>query len=512
MNMVEAFESLFTTLRPHFYRVETFNRARELAYAHLVTYGRRTISRVICSKNQQQQDWSADYKFFSQRKWDAHDLFFEILKECDSHSHWYQNAVVMAMDESFRKKRGKKIPKCHILRDPMSLPYHANLIPAIRFLQASAIINPQDNIEVSRAIPILFKEAAPAKKPGRKATEEQQAQYKKQKVQRRIAVIAGKALFKLREQVDRLPGKDQRLLILTVDGSFCNRHFLRKLPPNTVVIARARKDMKLFRPFAHPHSGPQGGRYRIYGERLPTPDEIRRNDSFPWHTAEVYAAGKYHQLRYKVVSPVLWKNGTAGMRCRLFIIAPLRYRKSPNSRLLYRNPAYLLVTNEDIPDHYILQYYFLRWDIEVNHRDEKSVIGLGAAQVRSPKSVPRNPQFTAIIYSLLLLASIRAYGPFRTNDYPDSPKWAKSKHRQNRRPSTQDIISLFRAQIMEMQLHINLKQSIQEEAKKRKKKRKKKKNVLRTTRKNSFVNSLGREQKPIKLPVNILAAILYAHA
>jgi hypothetical protein len=431
MNMVEAFESLFTTLRPHFYRVETFNRARELAYGHIITYGRRNISRIICSKNQHHQDWSGDYKFFSQRKWNADELFYEILKECDSHSHWYQNAVVVAMDESFRKKRGKKIPRCQTLRDPMSPPYHANLIPAIRFLQASAIINPQNCIEVSRAIPICFEEAAPAKKPGRRATEEQWAQYKKQKAQRRISVIAGGVLFKLREQVNRLSGPQQRLLILTVDGSFCNRHFLRKLPPKTVVIARARKDMKLFRPFPHPRSGPQGGRHRIYGERLPTPDEIRRDDRFPWQTSEVFAAGKHHQLRYKVVSPVLWKNGTGAMRCRLFIIAPLRYRKSPRSRLLYRNPAYLLVTNEDIPDHYILQYYFLRWDIEVNHRDEKSVMGLGEAQVRSPRSVPRNPQFTAIIYSLLLLASIKAYGPFRTRDYPDNPKWAKNKNRQD---------------------------------------------------------------------------------
>jgi hypothetical protein len=392
----------------------------------------------------------------------------------------------------------------------MSPPYHANLIPAVRFLQASAIINPQNCIEVSRAIPICFEEAAPAKKPGRRATEEQWAQYKKQKAQRRISVIAGGVLFKLREQVNRLSGPQQRLLILTVDGSFCNRHFLRKLPPKTVVIARARKDMKLFHPFPHPRSGPQGGRHRIYGERLPTPDEIRRDDRFPWQTSEVFAAGKHHQLRYKVVSPVLWKNGTGAMRCRLFIIAPLRYRKSPRSRLLYRNPAYLLVTNEDIPDHYILQYYFLRWDIEVNHRDEKSVMGLGEAQVRSPRSVPRNPQFTAIIYSLLLLASIKAYGPFRTRDYPDNPKWAKNKNRQDHRPSIYDIISLFRGEVIKMQLQIDPRQVPKK--KKRKKKAHKKKNKFKSIRKNSFVNNSKYEQKPIKLPVNILAAMYYAHA
>ena len=99
MKLLEAYDELFSRFQPCFSRSDTFNRARDLSYAHLVTFGRHTISRMICSKNEHQKDWSADYKLFSNRKWEANDIFFEILKECDSHSHWYHNAIVIAMDE-----------------------------------------------------------------------------------------------------------------------------------------------------------------------------------------------------------------------------------------------------------------------------------------------------------------------------------------------------------------------------------------------------------------------------
>jgi hypothetical protein len=504
MKLLESYDELFTRLCPYFIRAETFERARALAYSHLITYGRHTIARMICGKNDQQQDWSADYKFFSRCKWNAHDLYFELLKECDHHSHWYQNGILIAMDETFRKKTGKKIPKVSTLRDPMSLPYHTNLTPAIRFLQASAIINPEQRMEVSRAIPFYFQEAAPAKKPNKNAPDEIKQHYKKEQKEKRVTVIAHQALLKIRQQVDKLPNGQNRPLFTTVDGSFCNRNFLRNLPENIIVIARTRKDLKLFKP-ADDSTREGKGRHRVYGDRLPTPEQIRKDDSYCWKTTTVFATGKYHELRYKIISPVLWQKGTTRKRCRLIIIAPLRYRKSKKSRLLYRDPAYLLVLDEHIPEEILLQYYFPRWDIEVNHRDEKSLIGLGDAQVRAPFSVERNPQFSILVYSLLLLSSIKAYGPFRSDDYLPLPKWRKQ---MDRRPSTLDILSQFRREVMIAQLEQDLVQ--QKKIKSKKKKRQKKPRSLIEAKKRGFISSQNNRQKHLKLPVNILAALLYA--
>jgi hypothetical protein len=44
----------------------------------------------------------------------------------------------------------------------------------------------------------------------------------------------------------------------------------------------------------------------------------------------------------------------------------------------------------------------------VAHRDEKSVMGLGQAQVRNPRSVVRQPAFAVAAYALLRLAGLKA--------------------------------------------------------------------------------------------------------
>jgi len=116
-------------------------------------------------------------------------------------------------------------------------------------------------------------------------------------------------------------------------------------------------------------------------------------------------------LYYKEVKPVLWKKGTGATPYRLIVIAPLRYRRNKGAKLLYRDPAYLLTPDLERPATIILQHYAFRWDIEVDHRDEKSLTRVGDAQVRSEKSVTCQPQFAVFAYSLLLLAALKAYGP-----------------------------------------------------------------------------------------------------
>ena len=490
MKLIKEFDDLFTQFNPHFKSIVTYQRARALAYSYLVTYGRHTVTRLICSKNEHLKDWSADYKFFSTREWDASHLFFDILKECDNHSYWQDDALLIALDDTNRKKTGKKIPGVSTLRDPMSLPFHTNLRPGLRYLQASVLITPENYIEFNRAIPIYFEEAAPAKKPKKSDPIYVHKHYEHERKNKRISVQGHKAALRIRSMVDNLPHGNKRRLFITVDGSFCNRNFLRGLPETIIPIARARKDLKIFEPADNSvYNGK--GRKRIYGDRLPTPEEIRKDDSYPWQTTHIFATGKYHELRFKTIAPVLWKKGTGNKPCRMIIIAPLRYRKNQNSKPLYRKPAYILVNDIKTPVEQLLQYYFLRWDIEVNHRDEKSLLGLGDAQMRAPKSVVRSPQFAVIVYSLLLLASINAYGPQRTDDYLPLPKWRKNT---KRRPSTLDILSQFRREIMIAQLQKDLMQNT---------KKKKKSN---------FISFFKEQQSILKLPVNIISALLYAES
>jgi len=501
MKLVRAFDALFQSFRPHFCSSPTFERARALAYAMVVTLGRHTITRLICTKNEHHKDWSADYKFFSRRLWNPDDLFLEIFKACDRHASWAHQTILVAMDDTNRQKTGKKIPGVATLRDPMSLPFHVNLRPALRYIQASFLVNPERQLPFHRAIPVYFQEAAPAKKPRATAPDHVKEQYNHQRRTRRLSIQGRQAALHLRTMADCLPNGASRRLVIVADGSYCNQAFLNDLPRTITPLVRTRKDLKIFAP-ADP--SPHGrGRQRVYGARLPTPEQIRKDDSFPWHTARVFAAGKYHDTRYKTMAPVLWKKGARNTPCRVIIIAPLRYTKGNAVHPLYREPGYILTTDVTTPVEDLIQFYFLRWDIEVNHRDEKSLLGVGDAQMRSPNSVVRNPQFAVIVYSLLLLASINAYGPKRSDEYLPLPKWRKLTER---RPSTLDELEQMRCELMQEQLHLDLPQP---SCTKKKRKRKKSKTQ---SNKSNFVRNNKNSQSDFKNPVNILAALLYADA
>jgi len=143
---------------------------------------------------------------------------------------------------------------------------------------------------------------------------------------------------------------------------------------------------------------------------------------------------------------------------QLFIIAPQPYKLSTHSRVHYRQPAYLLCTDCSSSARALLQTYFDRWQIELNHRDEKSILGVGQAQVRSAKSVSRHPAFAVAIYSMLLLSALRQFGPERTADYAPLPKWRKNA----KRPSLQDLITLLRKENNETFVSLPLNQKQQE--------------------------------------------------
>jgi len=243
----------------------------------------------------------------------------------------------------------------------------------------------------------------------------------------------------VRRDVDQAGYAPSTLLWVT-DGSYRDRTVFRHLPERSELVARVRGDMTLFLPPTEAELAGMGRRRR-YGAPLPKPDDIRAGEAYPWRQAKVFGAGRLHDLRYKEVPRVLWRSGARAKPLRLMIVAPLGYRRTGKSRLLYRNPAYLLTSDLTTPAQTLIQAYFDRWEIEVNHRDEKSILGVGQAQVWARKAAPRVPQFQVAIYAMLLMA----HGPKRTRHYLPLPKWRK---RQERRPSILDILVLPREELV----------------------------------------------------------------
>jgi len=415
-----------------FPQVRSRQRAIEHAIALPCVLGRRTISRVLGALGRTARDWSADYKIFSRARWDSARLFDAVLDEYLK--RYPSGPVKVALDDTKLRKTGKKIAGAFWQRDPLSPPFHVNFLYGLRFLQAALLFPHYNEGDFpARAMPIRFQEAPRIKKPGKRASTEERAQYERLKKQENLSTQALQLIRDLRTSLDQRGGA-QRLLLIVADGSFANRTIFRAVLDRTHIVARCRKDARLC--FAAP-----AGARRKYDSQIFTPEHLRQHTDHVWQRVQVYLGDKRRSVKYKQLAEVLWRRGCGLKPCRLIVLAPVPYKLSKHSRTNYRSPAYFLSTDLTTPIKQLIEGCFDRWQIEVNHREEKDLLGVGQAQVRNRQSVPRHPAFAVACYSLLLLAALQAFGPGRTSDYPTHPKWRK---KDPQRPSILDIVTLLR--------------------------------------------------------------------
>lgn len=412
-----------------------------MALSQLVCLGRHTVTGVICASGRQFEDWSADYKLFSKQRFDKEEVFTAIRREAADHLG-DNDHVVCAMDDSLMRKKGRKIPGTGNLRDPLSPPFHVNLVWGQRFVQTSLIVPPKQKQAPGRAIPIDFTNAPVPKKPRKNSAPEVWKQYWALRKQTNISRVGARRIQKLRADLDGDERTAKKTLLMAVDNRFTNRKVFKNIPERTVLIGRLRHDSCLYY-LPEAEDQPQGkGRKKSYGQRAPTPEEIRKDEIIPWQRVPVFAAGKTHNFKLKVISPLLWRPAGADKPLTLVVIAPLSYRPSKKSKVLYRMPAYLVCTEPELPLEKIIRAYVWRWEIEVNFRDEKQLLGMGEAQVWNDNSVENDPAFVAAAYAMLLLAGLKAF-PDQNLSIPP-PKWSK---KQKPRLSTQDLINQLRAEL-----------------------------------------------------------------
>jgi hypothetical protein len=342
------------------------------------------------------------------------------------------------LDDTSLHKTGRKIESASYYRDPLSPPFHVNLGYGLRFLQASALLPLyREGAYSARGIPVRFTEVPVIKKPGKRASDEEQRIYRELKKTHNLSTCFVETVERLRRAYDEAGAYD-KTLIVAGDGSFCNSTTFGAKTPRTELLSRCRKDASLCYP-APDHSR------RFYGTEKFTPEQVRHDEHIPWKNTHIFHGGCWRMVRYKDVQPILWQRGARRTMLRLMVLAPVPYRTTKKGKLYYRQPAYLLTTALNAPVTLLIQIYFDRWQIEVNHREEKDTLGIGQAQVRSTQSVPRQPAFAVAAYSMLLLAGLLLFGPGRSDEYLPLPKWRKKA----RRASCLDLLTLLRKDIVE---------------------------------------------------------------
>lgn len=408
-----------------------FHRARRLALGLVVGLGLRTITRALGAVGREQKPWSNEYRVFSRSPWATRALFAPILDEALALQD--DRPLVVAGDYTHLVRGGRRVKAAHWMRDPMSPPFHVNLVRGIRFFQLAMIV--PCGSAAPRAVPIAFAQSPVPRKPRRDAAPALWQEYRREQKRQPAALAAREEIVALRASLDAR-GASARSLLIALDGSFCQRRFLQEPITGVELLCRARKDAVLCRRY-------EGSGARFYDARTFTPESVRQDGTVPWQQMVGRFGAAEHAVRYKDHGTVYWRNGGRRRPLRLIVLSPQPYRRSPKGKLMYREPGYLLSTDLATPATALIQAYLDRWQIEVAHRDEKSVMGIGQAQVWNERSVTRQPAFAVAAYALLLLAGIKTYGGERTSAMPALPRWRGHAGR----PSCLDLVTVLRIQL-----------------------------------------------------------------
>ena len=246
--LLAAFLRLTLQWRGVFCQSRLWSRAQRQALGALLVLGRATLSRILWTNGGEQRSWSAEYFLHSRARWEPQALFGPLLKEGLS---WCPGRLVgVAVDDTRVRKTGRGIPQVAYHRDPLSPPFHTNLILGPRFLQASLLLPLHGGGEFSaRAIPIRFEEVPTVKKPGKRASPQVWEQYHADRKRLNLSQRFVVSMKQLRTALDQAGGQS-KLLVIAGDGSFCNRTVLGGIPACTALLVRTRKDAKLCLPAA----------------------------------------------------------------------------------------------------------------------------------------------------------------------------------------------------------------------------------------------------------------------
>ncbi len=440
--MLNELAHLLLRWQPLFRQRITWVRLISVLLGLIVAYGRRTVTSSITIRGRQSEPWAADYLVFSRASWEVEGLFDGVVDaSIDTLDRFCTRGryLLVAIDDTSLPKTGKKIAAARWMRDPMSPPFQVNLRWGLRYVHLAMILPLNELGFDPRVVSIDFALAPSIKKPGAKATDEEVANYKEIKKKKNMSIVAVERFTHLRKHLDAT-GQHSRTVLMIGDGSYTNRNVLKNLPERTEYIGRTRGDLAIYA------AAPAGGR-KVYGERLPTPNELRKDEKVPWIHTELFYAGEKRKVRYKELKQVLWQTGGQRKLLRIFVIAPTPYRAYCNGRgrTYYREPAYLLTTDRDSPADELIQPYLARWQIEVEHRDQKTGLGVGHAQVSNDKSVERLHAAHVAMWSMVKLAALRTFGLTRTAAYPERPAWYPQEPGQ--RASQTDIVCALRAEL-----------------------------------------------------------------
>jgi DDE superfamily endonuclease len=295
--------------------------------------------------------------------------------------------LVVGLDETLERRRGRKISAAGIYRDPVrSSRSHFVKVRGLRWVCAMLLV-PIPWAGRVWALPVLSVLA-----PSEREAARRRRRYKP------LTIWARQMIRQIhRWAVDRP-------LVVVGDRSYAALELLDSVRPIATVVARLRLDARLFAP-PPPRRPGQRGRPRLVGERLPNLSCHRDDPSTPWSELRI---PRWYGERDR---PIEVLSQTAVWYSTGFPPAPIRWVLIRDPRGVFPTQA-LLCTDLDATPLQIVLWFVLRWQVEVTFHEVRAHLGVETQRQWSPQAIQRTtPALLGLFSFVTLLAHAQMSRP-----------------------------------------------------------------------------------------------------
>jgi DDE superfamily endonuclease len=289
--------------------------------------------------------------------------------------------LVMGLDDTIERRRGAKIQAKGIYRDPVRSS-HSHVVKAsgLRWLSLMLLV-PIPWAKRVWALPFLTVLA-----PSERYHQECGQRHKK------LTDWARQMLLMVRRWAP------ERSLVLVTDSSFAVITLLwrlSRLAQPICSITRLRLDAALYEP-APPRKPRQNGRPRLKGQRLPTLAQVLANPATSWVPATVRGwYGARERVVHLVSATAVWyHSGLPPLPIRWVLV------RDPQEKF---EPQALLCTDLMVDPVQILEWFVLRWRLEVTWQETRAHLGMETQRQWNARAIARTTPALLGLFSIITL-------------------------------------------------------------------------------------------------------------
>ena len=379
-------EAIISILAPFamLFQSRTWTKAQVLLVGAVLSPGKRTVTSALRVMGlSDDRSFARFHHVLNRAAWSPLQLGRVLLWLLIRYLDRGDGPLVFGIDETLERRRGKKIKAKGIYRDGVrSSGSHFVKASGLRWISLMWLTHIPWACR-TWALPVLTA-LAPSER-----------YYQKMgRTPKKLTDRARQIILQLRRW---LPN---RALVLVADSSYAVLdllHFCQSLAQPVTLITRLRLDAALYEP-APPRKPGQNGRPRVKGKRLPTLKELLGLTDMHWTKALVaWYDGTTRTVELTSQTAVWYHSGKPPVPIRWVLI------RHPLGEFA---PQALLSTDLAVAPVQIIEWFVLRWQLEVTFQEVRAHLGVGTQRQWSDRAIART---TPVLFGLFSWISLAAH-------------------------------------------------------------------------------------------------------